>query len=148
MIKVGVLFGGESVEHEVSIITAVQAMNYMDKAKYEVVPIYIGKDKNMYTGEALRHMETYKDLSGVATKAVEVTLTKVGENFVLQKKKGLFNKVVETIDMAFPIVHGKGVEDGSLSGYFETLGIPYVGSSMLGASIGQDKVVQKQVMQD
>ncbi len=147
MIKVGVLFGGESVEHEVSIITAVQAMNYMDKAKYEVVPIYIGKDKNMYTGEALRHMETYKDLSGVATKAVEVTLTKVGENFVLQKKKGLFNKVVETIDMAFPIVHGKGVEDGSLSGYFETLGIPYVGSSMLGASIGQDKVVQKQVMQ-
>ena len=50
MIKVGVIFGGESVEHEVSIITAVQAMNYMDQKKYEIVPIYISKDRNWYTG--------------------------------------------------------------------------------------------------
>ena len=50
MIKVGVIFGGESVEHEVSIITAVQAMNYMDSSKYRVIPIYISKDKNCYTG--------------------------------------------------------------------------------------------------
>lgn len=147
MIKVGVIFGGESVEHEVSIITAVQAMNYMDQKKYEIVPIYISKDRNWYTGESLREMSTYKDLSLVPTLAKEVTLTKKDDEFILQKKNGLFKGTVETIDVAFPIVHGKGVEDGSLSGYLETLGIPYVGPSMLGAAIGQDKVVQKQVMQ-
>lgn len=147
MIKVGVIFGGESVEHEVSIITAVQAMNYMDQKKYEIVPIYISKDRNWYTGESLREMSTYKDLSLVPTLAKEVTLTKKDDKFILQKKNGLFKGTVETIDVAFPIVHGKGVEDGSLSGYLETLGIPYVGPSMLGAAIGQDKVVQKQVMQ-
>lgn len=147
MIKVGVIFGGESVEHEVSIITAVQAMNYMDQKKYEIVPIYISKDRNWYTGESLREMSTYKDLSLVPTLAKEVTLTKKDDEFILQKKNGLFKGTAETIDVAFPIVHGKGVEDGSLSGYLETLGIPYVGPSMLGAAIGQDKVVQKQVMQ-
>lgn len=147
MIKVGVIFGGESVEHEVSIITAVQAMNYMDQKKYEIVPIYISKGRNWYTGESLREMSTYKDLSLVPTLAKEVTLTKKDDEFILQKKNGLFKGTVETIDVAFPIVHGKGVEDGSLSGYLETLGIPYVGPSMLGAAIGQDKVVQKQVMQ-
>ena len=146
MIKVGVIFGGESVEHEVSIITAVQAMNFIDEKKYEVVPIYINKERNWYTGEALREMSSYKDLSLIPSLAKEVVLTKKGDEFVLQKKNGLFKGVVNTIDVAFPIVHGKGVEDGSLSGYLETIGIPYVGPSMLGASIGQDKVVQKQVM--
>jgi len=147
MIKVGVIFGGESVEHEVSIITAVQAMSFMDTSKYEVVPIYIGKDRNWYTAECLKSMESYKNLEEIPYIAKEVTLTKKDDMFVLQKKRGLFKGVVDTIDVAFPIVHGKGVEDGSLSGYLETLGIPYVGPSMLGASVGQDKVVQKQILQ-
>lgn len=146
MIKVGVIFGGETVEHEVSIITAVQAMSFMDTKKYEVVPIYISKDRIWYTGEALKDMASYKDLNEVGNLAKEVTLTKKGDKFILQKKNGLFNSTVTNIDVAFPIVHGKGVEDGSLSGYLETIGIPYVGPSMLGASVGQDKVVQKQIM--
>lgn len=146
MIKVGVIFGGESVEHEVSIITAVQAMNFINSQKYEVVPIYIDKKRNWYTGELLREMETYKDLENIGNYAKEVTLTRKDDEFILQKKHGIFKGVVNTIDVAFPIVHGKGVEDGSLSGYLETIGIPYVGPSMLGASIGQDKVVQKQVL--
>ncbi|HAB67255.1 MAG TPA: D-alanine--D-alanine ligase [Firmicutes bacterium] len=146
MIKVGVIFGGETVEHEVSIITAVQAMSFMDTKKYEVVPIYISKDRKWYCGEALKDMASYKDLANVPSLSKEVTLTKRGDKFILQKKNGLFRNTFETIDVAFPIVHGKGVEDGSLSGYLESLGIPYVGPSMLGASIGQDKVVQKQVL--
>lgn len=146
MIKVGVIFGGESVEHEVSIITAVQAMNFINSQKYEVVPIYIDKKRNWYTGELLREMETYKDLENIGNYVKEVTLTRKDDEFILQKKRGIFKGVVNTIDVAFPIVHGKGVEDGSLSGYLETIGIPYVGPSMLGASIGQDKVVQKQVL--
>jgi len=146
MIKVGVIFGGESVEHEVSIITAVQAMSYMDKDKYEVVPIYISKERNWYTGECLKDMATYKNLESVPNVATEVTLTKNGQDFVLQKKKGLFNKIVNTIDVGFPIVHGKGVEDGSLAGYIESLGMPLIAPGVLGAALGQDKIVQKQVM--
>ena len=60
-IKVGVIFGGETVEHEVSIITAVQAMEYMDLEKYEVIPIYISKDRIWYTGEMLKDMSVYRD---------------------------------------------------------------------------------------
>lgn len=146
MIKVGVIFGGETVEHEVSIITAVQAMSYIDDNKYEIVPIYIDKNRNWFTGECLKRMETYKDLNMVSSLATEVVLTKVNNEFHLKKKNGFLNKVISKIDVAFLIVHGKGVEDGSLAGYLETIGIPYVGSSMLGASVGQDKVVQKQVM--
>ena len=87
MKKIGVIFGGESVEHEVSIITAVQAMSYMDKEKYEAVPIYISKERNWYTGECLKDMATYKDLENVPNLATEVTLTKNGNDFILQKKK-------------------------------------------------------------
>ena len=146
MIKVGVILGGETVEHEISIITAVQAMSFIDTTKYEVVPIYISKNRNWYTGDALKEMSSYKNLEEVPYLAKEVTLTKKDDKFILQKKRGLFKGIANTIDVAFPIVHGKGVEDGSLSGYLDTLGIPYVGPSMLGASLGQDKVVQKQVM--
>lgn len=146
MIKVGVIFGGETVEHEISIITAVQAMSFIDQKKYEIVPIYISKNRNWYTGEALKDMASYKNLEEIPNIAKEVTLTKKDDKFILQKKRGIFKGIANTIDVAFPIVHGKGVEDGSLSGYLDTLGIPYVGPSMLGASLGQDKVVQKQVM--
>ena len=148
MIKVGVIFGGESVEHEISIITAVQAMSFIDTNKYEVVPIYISKDRNWYTGNLLKDMSTYKNLNDIPMVAKEVTLTKKDDKFILQKKRGIFKGVANTIDVAFPIVHGKGVEDGSLSGYLDTLGIPYVGPSMLGAAVGQDKVVQKQIMKE
>ncbi len=146
-IKVGVLFGGDSVEHEVSIITAVQAMEFLDKEKYEIIPIYIDKERNWYTGSSLMNMETYKDLEKIKNVATKVCLTKKDNAFVLIKFDSLLNKAVTSIDIAFPIVHGKGVEDGSLAGYLDTLGIPYVGCDMLGASIGQDKIVQKQVMQ-
>ena len=62
-IKVGVIFGGETVEHEVSIISAIQAMNKIDQEKYEIIPIYITKNREWYTGEMLRDVESYQDLS-------------------------------------------------------------------------------------
>lgn len=146
MLRVGVIFGGESVEHEVSIITAVQAMSYLDSKKYQVIPIYIGKNKKWYTGDCLKDMETYKELSDIPNMTKEVTLTTKGDEYVLQKKKGLFKGICNTIDIALPIVHGKGVEDGSLAGYLETIGIPFVGPNTLSASLGQDKIVQKDVL--
>lgn len=145
-IKLGVIFGGETVEHEVSIITAVQAMNNIDKDKYDIIPIYISKDRIWYTGKMLMEIDVYKDFNDLKKYAKQVSLTKTKDGFCLMKTNGLFNKKVEELDIVFPIVHGKGVEDGSLAGFLETIGIPYVGCSMLGASLGQDKVVMKQVM--
>ena len=146
MLKIGVIFGGESVEHEVSIITAVQAMSFLDKNKYKVIPIYISKDRNWYTGECLKDMKSYKDLSLIPKITKEIILTKKDNEYILQKKNGLFKGIYDTIDIAFPIVHGKGVEDGSLAGYLETIGIPFVGPNTLSAAIGQDKIIQKEVM--
>lgn len=147
MIKVGVIFGGDSVEHEVSIISALQAMENIDTDKYEIIPIYISKDRHFYTGEALRDMETFKYFDNMKKFVKEITLCRKGNEVVLQKIKGFFGRNVNTIDVAFPIVHGKGIEDGTLSGYLETLGLPVVGPSVLGASLGQDKVVLKQVLE-
>lgn len=147
MIKVGVIFGGDSVEHEVSIISALQAMENIDEEKYEIIPIYISKERHFYTGAALRDMDTYKFFDNMKKFVKEVTLCRKGDTIVLQKVKGIFRKDINTIDVAFPIVHGKGVEDGSLAGYLETLGLPVVGPSMLGAALGQDKVVLKQVLE-
>lgn len=145
-IKVGVIYGGNSVEHEVSIITAVQAMSFMDKDKYDIVPIYITKNRNWYTGKMLMDMEVYKDFESLKRYATPVCLTNINGEFCLQSTKGLFRKIVDKIDIAFPIVHGKGVEDGSLEGYLESIGVPTVGPSILGAAIGQDKIVMKQIL--
>ena len=147
-IKVGVIFGGETVEHEVSIITAVQAMEHMNKEKYDIVPIYISKDRLWYTGKMLMDIDVYKDFNELKKYAKQVVLTKQKKGFYLQNTKGLFRRNVTDIDIAFPIVHGNNVEDGSLQGYLDTVGIPYVGSKVLGSALGQDKVVMKQIFKD
>lgn len=146
-IKVGVIFGGETVEHEVSVITAVQAMEHMNLDKYEVIPIYISKDRMWYTGEMLKDIEVYRDFNELKRYAKRVVLTKIDDKFYLQKTKGLFRKNVTDIDIAFPIVHGNNAEDGTLQGYLDSVGIPYVGSRVLGSALGQDKVVMKQIFE-
>lgn len=144
-IKLGVIFGGESVEHEVSIISAVQAMESIDEEKYDIIPIYISKDRIWYTGAMLRDIDVYKDFEDLKKYAKEVVLTRKNDKFFLQTTKGLFRKDITDVDIIFPIVHGNNVEDGSLQGYLESVGIPYVGSHVLGAALGQDKVLMKQV---
>ena len=145
-IKVGVIFGGETVEHEVSIITAVQAMNSMDEEKYDIIPIYIAKDRTWYTGKMLADIDVYRDFDTLKRYATEVTLCKIDDKFYLQKTKGLFRKIITDLDIVFPIVHGNNAEDGTLAGYLDTIGIPYVGSHVIGSALGQDKVIMKQVM--
>ena len=144
-IKVGVIFGGESVEHEVSIISALQAINKIDEEKYEVVPIYITKDREWYTGDMLKDIDVYRDLDLVKRYATNVVLYFKNGAFVLQKKNGLFKNIVKEIDIAFPIVHGTNVEDGVLQGYLQTIGIPYVGPNVYGAVAGQDKTIMKDI---
>lgn len=143
-IKVGVIFGGESVEHEVSIISAMQAINKLDLDKYEVVPIYITKDREWYTGDMLKDIEVYQDLSLIKKYSKNVVLYCKNGAFVLQNKKFPRN-VVKEIDIAFPIVHGTNVEDGVLQGYLQSVGVPLVGPDVYGAAVGQDKVYMKAI---
>lgn len=145
-IKLGVIYGGETVEHEVSIISALQAIQNLNKDKYDVIPIYISKDRTFYTGSILNEIDTYKDFEKNKKLVKEVTLCKKGNKFYLQTTNGMFRKDLTEIDIILPIVHGNNVEDGTLAGYLDTIGIPYVGPHVLGASLGQDKVAMKQVM--
>ncbi|MDD2625772.1 MAG: D-alanine--D-alanine ligase [Tenericutes bacterium] len=145
-IKIGVIFGGESVEHEISVISAIQAMKALDEEKYEIVPIYISKDREWYTGDLLKDIDLYKDFDNLKKYAKNIVLYNKEGSFVLQSKKGL-KKIVNEIDLVFPIMHGTNGEDGSIQGYLNMLGIPYAESNLYAATIGQDKVFQKQILQ-
>ena len=147
MIRVGVIFGGESVEHEVSIISAVQAMNKMDTEKYEIIPIYITKDREWYTGESLKDIDVYQDLELLKRYSKNVVLYAKGGRFILQSK-GFFKRTIKEVDMVFPIVHGTNMEDGVLQGYLRSIGIPFVGSDVSSAAVSQDKIFQKQIFKD
>ncbi|MCI8777528.1 MAG: D-alanine--D-alanine ligase [Bacilli bacterium] len=146
-LKLGVIFGGATVEHEVSIITAVQAMENLDKEKYDIIPIYIDKERNWYTGKLLKDINVYKNFDDLKKYAKKCILYNKSGNFVLQSI-GLFKKILTDIDIVLPIVHGNNVEDGTLAGFLEMLGVPYVGSRIIGSALGQDKVIQKQVLHD
>ena len=143
-IRLGVIFGGESVEHEVSIISAVQAMYKLDNEKYDVIPIYITKDRQWYTGEALKDIETYQDLDLLKRYSKNVVLYEKNGRFLLQNKN-FPKRVVKEIDMVLPIVHGTNVEDGVLQGYLQSIGIPFVGGDVYASVVGQDKIFMKQI---
>lgn len=145
-LKVGVIFGGKSVEHEISIVTAIQAMEHIDSEKYEVVPIYITKDLEWYTGGCLRYIDSFKDYDLIRRYAKKVNLINRNGRFILQSI-GLFKREINNIDLAFPMVHGAGVEDGSIQGYLEITGVPYIGCNVYASAIGQDKVFMKQILE-
>ena len=145
-VKLGVMFGGETVEHEVSIISALQAIQNLNKDKYDVIPIYIGKNKVLYTGDSLLEIDTYKNFESNRKSVKEVSLIKRDGKYYLQNTIGFIRKDITDVDIVLPVVHGNNVEDGTLAGFLDTIGIPYVGPHVLGAALGQDKVVMKQVM--
>lgn len=148
-INVGVLFGGESVEHEVSVITAMQAMEALDKTKYEVIPIYISKQRLFFSSELLRNMETYKNLNELVMKVPQVTFIRRDQKVYLEPvKKGLFTKPIAELDVLLPIVHGTNGEDGTLQGFLEMLKIPYAGCDVMAAAVGQDKAFMKHILQN
>lgn len=149
-IKLGVFFGGKSVEHEISVITMIQALEGIDEEKYEIVPIYIAKDGVMYTGDDLLDLEQYKDLDVLLKRSYKVTLVNDGKkvNVIRYPVPLIGKRVMNTIDVAFPIVHGTNVEDGTIAGYLNMLGLPYVGPDILASSIGMDKILMKRVLRD
>lgn len=149
-IKIGVFFGGKSVEHEVSIITAIQAIENMDREKYDIIPIYITKNNKMYCGELIGDITNYKNLDNLLQKSTQVTLAPKDNKVVLLRcdKKIYQNDVYDYIDIAFPIVHGTNVEDGTLQGFLKMFNLPYVGCDVISSSVGMDKYVCKCVLKD
>lgn len=147
-IKVGVFFGGRSVEHEISIISAVQAMLAFDKEKYDVVPVYITKDNKFYTGSILMDIEQYKDIENVIKNSQRVILQNIdGKVRLLRYPMKMFkNPEVDYIDVAFPVVHGTNVEDGTIEGFLHMLDIPYCECDILSSAVGMDKFAQKTIL--
>ena len=148
--NVAFFYGCRSVEHEVSIISAVQAMMAVDTEKYDITPVYVTKKGEMYTGEKLLTIEEYRDLPKLLSQCKKVFFVREGDRVLMKTdgKKGLFKKEEEPvqIDVAFPVVHGTNCEDGTIQGYLEFLGVPYVGCDIISSAVGMDKAVFKDVL--
>ncbi len=147
--RVAVMFGGKSVEHEVSVISGIQAIMSMDQEKYEVIPVYLTKKNEMYVGEETGKIEAYKDIPGLLSKSQRVILVNEDDHIVLMPYPvKLFGKKSIEVDIAFPIVHGTNVEDGALQGYLKTIGIPFVGCDVTASALGMDKYASKVVLKE
>jgi len=152
-LRIGVIFGSRSVEHKVSIVTAQQVMQAIDKNKYEVVPIYITREGCWFTGKKLFELGTFEDLSKKAgdLEKVYISPDPSAKSLVVSSMnwfERLFTKETIEIDLAFPLVHGTYGEDGTLQGLLDLANIPYVGAGVLGSALGMDKIAMKAVFKE
>ena len=145
-LKIGVIFGGKSLEHEMSIITALQAMENIDTDKYEIVPIYITKDLVWYSSGCLRYIDSFNNYNLIEKYATKVNLVNKNGRFILQTT-GIIKREFSELHLVIPMVHGAGVEDGAIQGYLEMVGIPYVTNNIYSSVICQDKVFAKQLLE-
>ena len=147
--NVGVFFGGRSTEHEISVISASQAMSAINKDKYDVTPIYISKQGKWYTGEALLDIANYKDIPSLLKKVEEVYMApQYGDYNLYRVKKPMFGSaVLTTLDVVIPVLHGTNCEDGIFEGVLETIGIPYAVCNTLSSANGMDKITMKMILQ-
>ena len=149
-INVGVVFGGRSVENEISVITANQAMAAMDREKYDITPIYITKTGKWYTGDALFNVANYRDTKKLLAMCEEVYMRPIyGDTNLYRCNKGFFQKAVVTkLDVILPALHGTNCEDGTFQGVMEFSGIPYTGCNTLASANGMDKITMKMILKE
>ncbi|GIL13425.1 MAG: D-alanine--D-alanine ligase [Chloroflexota bacterium] len=146
---VGVIFGGRSVEHDVSVVTGHQVMRAFDPERYEVVPVYINRDGRWYTGEPLLELKNFKDeitsYKGVMNAVISPSVEHHG--LIINPTSGRFERSrVKRLDVVFPAVHGSHGEDGTLQGLFELADLPYVGCGVLASAVANDKIMTKIVL--
>lgn len=132
-LRVAVLFGGRSGEHEVSCASAQSVIRALDSEKYDVEPVLIAKDGRWLVGE------------GVAQYLTDGTVLK---NNIRESMLVPCPQQQETFDVVIPLIHGTNGEDGTLQGLLELAGVPYVGAGVLGSAVGMDKIMQKAVLRD
>ena len=145
-LKIGVIFGGKSIEHEMSIITALQAMDNIDTDKYEVIPTYITKDLVWYSSGCLRYIDSFNNFNLIEKYATKVNLINKKGRYILQTA-GLIKRELTELHLVIPMVHGKGTEDGTIQGYLQMVGIPYVSNNIYSSVICQDEVFTKQLLE-
>jgi D-alanine-D-alanine ligase len=152
-LNVGVALGGVAPEHEVSVISALQAAAALDRDRFEPVPLYIAKDGTWYTGEALLDVDRYADLDALLEDAVPVALTPTphGRIELLEDRDaGAFERLASSprripVDVMLLGLHGGAGEDGGLQGLCETFNVPYTSTGVFGSALGMDKVMSKRV---
>ncbi len=143
-LRVGVIFGGRSGEHEVSLVSASSILQALDREKYDVIPIGITREGRWLSSpEMVRLM---KDRSGLNGTGEQYLLPEPGRHGLMSMEDK--TSAVRQLDVVFPIVHGTYGEDGTLQGLLELAGIPYVGAGVLGSAVGMDKIVQKQLFHE
>lgn len=147
---VAVVFGGRSVEHDVSIVTASQIMRALGDDRHEVVPVYISREGRWYGGEPLLELASFED-DVTTLKGVYPVLLSPGtqhHGLLLQPLAGRLRRSrLQRIDVVFPALHGTHGEDGTLQGLLELAGIPYVGCLTLGSALANDKISTRAILQ-
>lgn len=160
-LKVAVIYGSRTCEHDVSIVSALQSMDNLDKNEYEIVPVYIARDGQWYTGRLLRNITFYSafkpelvtHVAPVMSEDGKLTLMPVtsiaphgfkGMVKVLMSNMNLGEDTVEKCDVVLPVMHGMNGEDGTLQGLLELFNVPYTSTGVLGSALGMDKIAMKQ----
>lgn len=136
-LTVGLLFGGRSSEHEVSVITALGAYKHLDKERYEVIPVYVSKSGDLYTSPKFLDLKNFKDVDSLILSSTSINFVKGGI-----KTSGLFPKTT-ILDVAFLSFHGSFGEDGCIQGLLEIYQIPYTGFNVTSSAVAMDKVISK-----
>lgn len=146
--KVGVFFGGRSTEHEISVISANQAMHAFNTDKYDIVPVYITKQGEWYTGSALLDIKNYKDLPSLLEKCEKVYMKPIFGDYTLYKvhKPRFGSDKFTDLHVVLPVLHGSNGEDGVFEGVLETIGIPFAGCDTLSSANGMDKITMKMIL--
>ncbi len=146
-LRVGVIFGGRSGEHEVSLLSARSVMGAMDREKYEVVPIGITKAGHWVTGDDPLAALSSGDEAGLRTVALLPDPSWAGLMECDGGAETFRAALLARLDVVFPVLHGTYGEDGAIQGLLELADVPYVGAGVLGSALGMDKVAFKSVMQ-
>ncbi len=154
-LKVAIVFGSRSVEHEVSIVTAMQVFENINRDKYDIIPVYIDKKGRWLVDEKLGKIESFSAKGGPASgwknssiKAQEYFFEASPSSKALSPKSAFkFFKSIKA-DIYFPVIHGTYGEDGTIQGIFEMADVPYIGSGVTGSAVGMDKIIQKSAFKD
>ena len=148
--RIGVFFGGQSPEHEVSVITGLQVVAALDPSRFEVTPVYVTKDGHWYIGSQLGDIKQYAAIPSLVEKVTEVSVASgPGRTLALVGRKMSFLGAPKEIllDVAFLAFHGGSGENGAVQGLCETFNVPFTGSGIAASAIGMDKVLSKKMCQ-
>ncbi|MFA5841341.1 MAG: D-alanine--D-alanine ligase [Candidatus Paceibacterota bacterium] len=146
--KIGVLFGGKSAEHEVSLNSARNVINALDKNKYEVIPIGITKEGKWLLSDTSNYLLNSNNpkLIKLNNSNKEVALYAQGQGSLTSINSN--SEIKRKLDVVFPVMHGPFGEDGSMQGLLKLAGVPFVGPSVLGSAVGMDKEITKRLLRD